>query len=259
MNNTESVMVDIFTNDGEIGSPRTSMRTVFDDEGKSLHQYIEESIAYNWRRLKYEDYFFIIRSQSDFDEWAFNQKNGVRYTRVLLLPGTYDAHGTGINLSKLKTKFVCGIIGQDGAPKIVFKNSTRGFYYEDTDHDMNPLTVPDSFNSNKKRSVSIQFGMKDIEVVMEYEAYNGGEECIALSNISNLNNTAVIITTEGNTEPFSMLGFDGCMGYTASIYIEDRNPDIRPTNSYRVMRDCKELNVKSDNYIMNGFSRVKYD
>jgi len=56
-----------------------------------------------------------------------------------------------------------------------------------------------------------------------------------------------------------MLGFDGCMGYTASIYIEDRNPDIRPTNSYRVMRDCKELNVKSDNYIMNGFSRVKYD
>lgn len=203
----------------------TSTSMVFDKNGKSVNDLIRElQDEINLIKSVFP-YTYIVNSDESLDMWAKNIE-GNDYSHVLVYPGTYKCTTNGINLSKTKTYTVCGILG--GEPStIVFKNSSKGLYYENTND------IENIFNASPiVKSYNGMFFIHNLHIKIQ----NTGVEyknVIGIAEATSIANVKVEIENTLNKKDQLIEGFFHCNSLLGCIsYIKDYNTSTNPKNCY---------------------------
>ena len=224
---------------GNPRSPITNMKTVFNDNNKNLNDIIEDIKGDMYSLSLMHEYSFIVSDSADMHEWLYNQKDGVSYASILIMPGVYELNQPA-NLTKAETYKIQGLMVDDKVPEIIFHNCERGFYYE------------------KNMYGDIRVSISNVHVKMSYKKYNTGVPVYAMSNMRLINNCKVSTYNQGNTKAYKTTIFSCCRKIdSCAVEIIDDNPDINPKNEYQVFEMCKYEDADIQHHINNGFGRVE--
>lgn len=233
--------------------PTTDFHHVFNDRGMSLADVLDNIEEKNRKEDRiYHTHDYVIDDKSSFENWVYGA-DGLHHKSVIIMPNVY-VHEGSINLSKLKTMSITGVIEGGDKPKIIIRNPGRyGIFYEDAIESKST----DVYESYVSRTFDIRFFVKNIEIEIQIDE-DAPEDCSAIYGLRHMENCTVITKNVTNKEAYNMTALEK-IAYLdrVGIMINDFNVDINPKNTYNATKDCPSIGFVVTSVIKNGYGVIK--